>query len=87
MAVTCTQVPIPSNGSTATLFVSTPVNSNQISVRNTGTVPVLIGTPGAILFPLLVNEFLGLSVASDDTLVCVVQTAGTAGQVTVLGAG
>lgn len=87
MAAQCTQVSIPSNGTAATLFASTPANSNQISVRNTGTVDVVLGVTGALFFPLLVNEFLGLQVGGDDTLLCAVKVAGTAGQVTVLGLG
>lgn len=87
MAVLSYNVAIPSNGTEATLFASSPTNANQISIRNTGTVTVLLGQLGGEIFPLNVGEFLGVAVGSDDTLMCKVQTNGTAGQVSVLAAG
>lgn len=87
MAVTCTQITVPSNGTVATVFTSNPTNSSSISVRNTGTNTVLLGTTGEFFFPLQAMEFLGLSVALDDTLSAIVQTNGAAGQLTVLGVG
>lgn len=87
MAVTSFQITIPSGATPVTVIQSTPNNSNSVSIRNTGTVTVLLGSTGAVLFPLVANEFLGLELAVDDTLVAQVQTAGTAGQLTILGVG
>ena len=85
MAVQATIFAVPSDGTPVTVVQSTPSNASSISIRNTGTIAVLLGTTGSVVFPLLVNEFLGLQVGPDDTLISVVQTNGTAGQLTVLG--
>lgn len=84
MAVTCNTVAVPSSG-TVSVFSSTPSNSNSISVRNTGTTTVYLGSAGSILFPLAANEFLGLAVANDDNLLATGN--GNAGTLVVLGVG
>ena len=85
MTVIAQQISIPSNGTPAILVTSEPQNSSSVGIRNTGTVAVLLGPSGAEIFPLMPNEFLGVSVSSDDVLMAVVQTQGTAGQITILG--
>lgn len=82
MAVTCATVAVPSSG-TITVFSSTPENSSALSIRNTGTSTVFLGTATSQLFPLNAGEFLGFEVAPDDTLVA--NGGGSAGTLIVLG--
>lgn len=50
MAAIQAQVTVPSNGSQVILFQQEPVNANQLNIRNTGPVAVLLG-PAASLAP------------------------------------
>lgn len=84
MSVVCTTIPVPASGTTA-VFSSTPQNANALSIRNTGTTTVYLGTVGSTLFPLAANEFIGLQVANDDTLFAT--GSGNAGTLVVLGVG
>jgi hypothetical protein len=86
MTVLAQQISIPSNQSPVNVFASEPENSSSISIRNTGTVTILLGSSAtAIVFPLNAGEVLGVQAGPDDVLQAQVQTAGTAGQLTILG--
>lgn len=52
-----------------------------------GTPPSISTASLPVLFPLLVNEYLGFTTEWDDIIVAQVQTTGTAGQITILGMG
>lgn len=86
MTLTAPIVAVPSTGAAVSLFASNPSGSaSQVSIRNTGTVTVLLGPSGAINFPLAANEFIGLNASADlASLQSVVQSNGTAGQLTLL---
>jgi hypothetical protein len=85
MTVIAQVITVPANGNAVVVFASEPANSNSLSIRNTGTNTVLLGPAGSIVFPLKAGEFLGNAVGPDDTLEAIVQTNGTAGQITILG--
>jgi hypothetical protein len=84
MSVFSQQITIPLNQSIVTVFASEPENSSSISIRNTGTVTVLLGSSVPV-FPLNSGETLGVGAGPDDILQAQVQIPGTAGQLTVLG--
>lgn len=89
MAVTCATITVPTTG-TVNVFQSTPENSNSLSIRNTGTSVVYLGTTTSQLFPLNAGEFIGISVEADDILVAAATNnngTGTAGSLVVLGVG
>lgn len=87
MSISASQVAVTSTSTPVTVVSNVSSNQAQVSIRNTGTVTVLLGATGAVLFPLAANEFLGIQLGSDDTLVSVLQSGSTAGQLTVLLAG
>lgn len=64
MAVAQNQITIPSNGTLVTIFGGGIANSNQLSLRNTGTVTVLIGPQSYINPPL---SFTATAVGSGGT--------------------
>lgn len=85
--VTCFQIPVPTTG-TANVVSGAAINSSNISIRNTGTVTVLLGTASSALYPLEAGEALGLSVAPEDVIVATLPSgSASAGQLTILGVG
>lgn len=52
---------------------------------STGAAPTTNTASLPVLFPLASNEYLGVEVDNEDVLMAQVQTAGTAGQITILG--
>ena len=88
------QITVPSDGSVVVVAgqYSDTYLGDDLAVRNTGTVKVLLG--GAdhnCVLPLLSNssdpdggEFIGLTVVPADQLTVKVKTPGTAGQITVM---
>jgi hypothetical protein len=86
MAINAQQVTIPSNGNAVSvpLVLTGDEGEVTISLRNTGTVTVLVGASGSIVFPLNAGEVLGFTTDVNSLLYAEVQTAGTAGQLTVI---
>lgn len=86
MAVKAVQVTVPSNGTLVQVVDDDgdALLGNELGVRNTGTVDLLLGGQTTCLMPLKVDEFMGLSMDAGDVLYVGVKTNGVAGQLTAM---
>jgi hypothetical protein len=89
MALKATQIAVPSDGTPVQVVDDDGdlIPGQELGVRNTGTVDLLVGGPSSCLMPLKVDEYLGLSMDQLDVLYVKVKTAGTIGQLTALKTG